>query len=323
MFVMWYQYGKKNGWLLKFSYLYLMKVHLDLSTNVYISSSSQETDIDKMEKAEILEKTLEVLTRLRSDHSKASRSGASAHKAMAVRYANGFTNCAEESIRYIQSSRLVPSEVKVHLQTHLRTIAHRQMETVVQVESPYAAMATPLNPTTTTTQGESRGYCMPSPIQSSTPVSHQLNVHPYQCDAMSNVQSSDPSNPNKYILPVHKNSAFVKLDYNSCSSTVTSDNVPVQSSTPQMPSYAEMKFKISKSPSKQLLQSPVESLTNSYPDQTVYKYCGYEPYAVTPNNQSSSISYDSNTSPQTPHNAINLCTKQPTQISPESMWRPW
>ncbi|CAG5133042.1 unnamed protein product, partial [Candidula unifasciata] len=88
--------------------------------------------IDKMEKAEILEKTLEVLTRLRHENPKISHT-ASTHKAMAIRYASGFSLCAEESIRYIQNSRLVPSEVKVHLQNHLRAIA-RRVESTMQID---------------------------------------------------------------------------------------------------------------------------------------------------------------------------------------------
>ncbi|BFZ23535.1 hypothetical protein BsWGS_26574 [Bradybaena similaris] len=91
----------------------------------------QDTDIDKMEKAEILEKTLEVLTRLRHENPRSSNT-ASSHTAMAVRYASGFSLCAEESIRYIQNSHLVPSEVKVQLQNHLRAIA-RRVELTVQV----------------------------------------------------------------------------------------------------------------------------------------------------------------------------------------------
>lgn len=86
-----------------------------------------------MEKAEILEKTLEVLTRLRHENPRSSNT-ASTHTAMAIRYASGFSLCAEESIRYIQSSCLVPSEVKVQLQNHLRAIA-RRVELTVQVSS--------------------------------------------------------------------------------------------------------------------------------------------------------------------------------------------
>ncbi|XP_059167363.1 transcription factor HES-4-A-like [Physella acuta] len=157
----------------------------------------KDTDLDKMEKAEILEKTLEVLTRLRHDYSKTQTTNTfSTRRAMAVRYASGFSSCAEESIRYIQSSRLVPAEVKVQLQNHLRTIA-RRMETVVQVDDPNTNFTSPFHASASTVSSTSpslsdiyvrdraiageeqaihqtsttdaRHVYIPSPIQSSTP----------------------------------------------------------------------------------------------------------------------------------------------------------
>ena len=126
----------------------------------------QDSDIDKMEKAEILEKTLEVLTRFRREYSTANfstcgsstsglHSSPSARQVMAVRYASGFSSCAEESIRYIQSSRLVPAEVKAQLQNHLRSIARRMETRVVDVAAVPVA----------------------SPTQAQFP--HQYPVHPY------------------------------------------------------------------------------------------------------------------------------------------------
>ncbi|CAG5123991.1 unnamed protein product [Candidula unifasciata] len=108
---------------------------LQIRNIVCEGADDKDTDLEKMEKAEILEKTLEVLTRLRHDYrSPSSSSSYSTRKAMAVRYASGFSSCAEESIRYIQNSHLVPTEVKVQLQTHLRAIA-RRMEAGLQDES--------------------------------------------------------------------------------------------------------------------------------------------------------------------------------------------
>ncbi|GFS22601.1 transcription factor HES-1 [Elysia marginata] len=128
--------------------------------------NDKDSDIDKMEKAEILEKTLEVLTRFRREcnssnlsscgsSSSSLHSSPSARQVMAVRYASGFSSCAEESIRYIQSSRLVPAEVKAQLQNHLRSIARRMENRVVEVE------AVP--------------QVSPAPVQ----FPHQYAVHPY------------------------------------------------------------------------------------------------------------------------------------------------
>ena len=180
----------------------------------------QDSDIDKMEKAEILEKTLEVLTRFRREYNTASfsscssstsalHSSPSARQVMAVRYASGFSSCAEESIRYIQSSRLVPAEVKAQLQNHLRSIARRMENRVVDVEAvpavspatvqfphPYSVnqystptsavyprgVSTPLAgagdlvSSSMPSEAESiSGFRIPSPIHSSTP----LTTHPY------------------------------------------------------------------------------------------------------------------------------------------------
>lgn len=107
-----------------------MFVHYLFQLIHYFFQIFQETDLEKMEKAEILEKTLEVLTRLRHGHKSQSSNSFSARKALAVRYASGFSSCMEESIQYIQNSHLVPAEVKVQLQNHLRAIAKR-MEKVV------------------------------------------------------------------------------------------------------------------------------------------------------------------------------------------------
>ncbi|BFZ22991.1 hypothetical protein BsWGS_26030 [Bradybaena similaris] len=107
---------------------------LQIRNIVCEGEDDKDTDLEKMEKAEILEKTLEVLTRLRHDYTSPGNSSYSTRKAMAVRYASGFSSCAEESIRYIQNSHLVPAEVKVQLQAHLRAIA-RRMEAGLQEDS--------------------------------------------------------------------------------------------------------------------------------------------------------------------------------------------
>lgn len=163
----------------------------------FFPSNIQDADVDKMEKAEILERTLEVLTRLRHDSIRSSNTF-STRKAMAIRYASGFSSCAEESIRYIQNSRLVPAEVKVQLQNHLRAIA-RRMETIVQVDnqgfpacSSSSSSTSPEKMTvpgvvrdcscssavdrvedqTLNDQSDIRGYYIGSPIHSSTPGAH-------------------------------------------------------------------------------------------------------------------------------------------------------
>ncbi|CAL1548013.1 unnamed protein product [Lymnaea stagnalis] len=181
----------------------------------------KDTDLDKMEKAEILEKTLEVLTRLRHDYSSSTSGNTfSARKAMAVRYASGFSSCAEESIRYIQSSRLVPTEVKVQLQNHLRAIA-RRMETVVQVDDQNVNFGSNF-PTSSVSSSsylstekytaeeaeqisgshcettEARGVYVPSPINSSTPALQYNITHSttapisQQCDRVTSTPDAYP-----------------------------------------------------------------------------------------------------------------------------------
>ncbi|XP_005109821.1 protein hairy [Aplysia californica] len=348
----------------------------------------KETDLDKMEKAEILEKTLEVLTRLRTETGSSRDSSFSARKAMAVRYASGFSSCAEESIRYIQNSRLVPSEVKVQLQNHLRTIA-RQMETVVQVEehpvSSYAIQMTPPSASQDhvsfqrppVSSFDSRRCYIPSPIQSSTPISQKLSNQPQQeqplvqCDGnvvveskpsedisdQSFIENKDPTFseqeatstidrpsptsqqifrpcPEHNILPVHENSAFVKMSGSLAS--LRRDNLPLSRSvSPPTPRHASINITTHSLPATPV--SPASESGLPHKEQPLYQYYGYEPLPVIPRtpvhpymshtavyDNAVQIAGDLSLKPQTPNNALNLCTKrQSQQISPETMWRPW
>ncbi|KAH9510334.1 hypothetical protein Btru_042804 [Bulinus truncatus] len=179
--------------------------------------NDKDTDLDKMEKAEILEKTLEVLTKLRHDYggSQTSRSSTvSARKAMAVRYASGFSSCAEESIRYIQSSRLVPMEVKVQLQNHLRAIA-RRMESVVQNDDSNFPSAF-LNVASSS-----------SSLSTSEKHSGTDNLLTSTYDRMSQSESNTPQ-PRGAFVPSPTSSSTPALQYN-----ITHSTTPVSSSQPR------------------------------------------------------------------------------------------
>ena len=274
-----------------------------------------DTDLDKMEKAEILEKTLEVLTKLRSQNKSYGSGSFPARRALAVKYASGFSSCAEESIRYIQCSKLVPPEVKVQIQNHLRSKA-RQVETVVQVTDTnvfnptyqsYAKDFTPIQQASVRT-GESRSCYIPSPIQSSTPISNPTPRFPVdekqhfpdstKVDSLQQDVYQQIYKPSaQRALNVHENSAFVKM---SPSPVVPCPNSAEQPTTPVC------------------RPQQTSGQTGSQGEQVMYTYYGYEPFPITPVSQ-----YGSDlSSPVTPNSAVNLCTK-PSQISPDAMWRPW
>ncbi|GFO08317.1 hypothetical protein PoB_003482200 [Plakobranchus ocellatus] len=169
-------------------------------------SEEKDSDVDKMEKAEILEKTLEVLTRYRREYNTMSfspsgnrtglHSSPSARQVMAVRYASGFSSCAEESIRYIQGSRLVPAEVKAQLQNHLRAIAHRMESRVSDIEnlpavSPGSSQFTPQYPLHPYSAQPS---VMPRAVSSVLPVSGDLvsSSHPHEVEPGSGIRMPSP-----------------------------------------------------------------------------------------------------------------------------------
>ncbi|KAK0065340.1 protein hairy [Biomphalaria pfeifferi] len=271
--------------------------------------NDKDTDLDKMEKAEILEKTLEVLTRLRHDYSgshSSSSSTISTRKAMAVRYASGFSSCAEESIRYIQSSRLVPTEVKVQLQNHLRAIA-RRMETVVQNDD--SSISTAFLPTA----------CSSSSLSPIDKLLSSENVLSSTLDRMSDNESSSVQSRIVFV-PSPTSSSTPALQYNTAHSTTPTSS---QQRTGSVPTHES--FHVQNSGDRRTSSSSeVEGYFKDYncrpatdrASSTVYRY-----EAVTPefNREpiSSTYTFSSELSYPSPILSMTACT--PTCGSPVMM----